>query len=331
MATPVTPDPADDFDNILEKLGGGGGNAGAVDPMLTMMMMQMQNDRADRAAQRQTMMQLATAVLPAVLPLLFKKDADPLVMTLLQGTLAKNNDGEQLKQMLQMMAAANQMTMEQLKSSLLSIMEMKDAQTKKMLEDRDDADDEPKSGPAAIMQEVRLGLSALAGLAGSAQPQPQAALPAPNGVCGVCRTPFENGLQMCKCMGARNPAPARPRQPPVVVLLHQMRGVQTGEITGNLGASWAAMATIALQDPALLAAIDSDDIQQVVAYCQPFIVADPKLLAWVSGDGVATWIDAMVQRKLIPMIDVARDDGSDDDQEPEELTAEDAAGAAPHG
>lgn len=308
---PVTaPDPADDFDNILERLGGGGGNAGSADPMLTMMMMQMQNDRADRAAQRQTMLQLATAVLPAVLPLLFKKDADPLVMTLLQGTLAKNNDGEQLKQMLQMMAAANQMTMDQLKSSLLSIMEMKDQQTKKMLEDRGgDEDDEPKSGPAAIMQEVRLGLTALAGLAGSAPAQPApAALPAP-------------GQPV-----ASNPAPQRPRQPPVVVLLHQMRGVQTGEITGNLGASWAAMATIALQDPALLAAIDSDDIQQVVAYCQPHIVADPKLLQWVSGEGVAAWIDAMVQRKLIPLIDVARDDGTDDGDEPEELNAGNAEG-----
>jgi hypothetical protein len=209
------------------------------------------------------------------------------------------------------------MTMEQLKSSLLSIMEMKDAQTKKMLEDRDDTEDEPKSGPAAIMQEVRLGLSALAGLAGSAQPQqpqPQAALPAPG-------------------QPAQNPQPARPRQPPVVVVLHQMRGIQTGEISGNLGAAWAAMATIALQDPQLLAAIDSDDIQQVVAYCQPHIVADPKLLEWVSGEGVAAWIDAMVQRKLIPMIDVARDDGTDDDEtanEPEELNADNAGGST-HG
>lgn len=314
----TSPDPADDFDNILERLGGGSGNAGSADPMMTMMMMQMQNDRADRAAQRQTMMQLATAVLPAVLPLLFKKDADPLVMTLLQGTLAKNNDGEQLKQMLQMMAAANQMTMEQLKSSLLSIMDMKDQQTKKMLEDaRSDDNDEPKSGPAAIMQEVRLGLSALASFAGS-QPQPQpnqpqAALPAPAG---------------------NNPQPSRPRQPPVVVVLHQMRGIQTGEITGNLGASWAAVATIALQDPQLLAAIDSDDIQQVVAYCQPFIVADPKLLEWVGREGVASWVDQMVQRKLIPLLDVARDDGSDEDEnntgEPEELSVDDAAGTT-HG
>lgn len=319
MGTAVTPDPADDFDNILERLGGGGGNAGAADPMMTMMMMQMQNDRADRAAQRQTMLQLATAVLPAVLPLLFKKDADPLVMTLLQGTLAKNNDGEQLKQMLQMMAAANQMTMEQLKSSLLSIMEMKDAQTKKMLADRDDDDDsEPKSGPAAIMQEVRLGLTALAGLglgggAPAAPAQPQAALPAPGQPAA--------------------PNPGRPRQAPVVVLLHQMRGIQTGEITGNLGAAWAAMATIALQDPGLLAAIDSDDIQQVVAYCQPHIVADPKLLQWVSGEGVATWVDQMVQRKLIPLLDVARDDGTDEDDtapEPEELNA-DNAGGGDHG
>jgi hypothetical protein len=314
MGTPVTPDPADDFDNILERLGGGGGNAGAADPMMTMMMMQMQNDRADRAAQRQTMLQLATAVLPAVLPLLFKKDADPLVMTLLQGTLAKNNDGEQLKQMLQMMAAANQMTMEQLKSSLLSIMDMKDQQTKRMLEDaRGGEDDEPKSGPAAIMQEVRLGLTALAGLAGAAPAAPatSAALPAPQAA-------------------AANPGqPQRPRQAPVVVLLHQMRGIQSGEITGNLGAAWAAMATIALQDPDLMAALDSDDIQQVVAYCQPHIVADPKLLEWVSKEGVAAWVDQMVQRKLIPLIDVARDDGNDDagagdaaGDEPEELTAE---------
>ena len=310
----TSPDPADDFDTILERLGGGGGGAAAADPMLTMMMMQMQNDRADRAAARQTMMQLATAVLPAVLPLLFKKDADPLVMTLLQGTLAKNNDGEQLKQMLQMMAAANQMTMEQLKSSLLSIMEMKDQQTKKLLEDRaSEDDDEPKSGPAAIMQEVRLGLTALAGLAGSAPAPAAPALPAP--AAGA----------------APAPNPSKPRQPPVVVLLHQMRGIQTGEITGNLGAAWAAMATIALQDPQLLAAIDSDDIQQVVAYCQPHIVADPKLLQWVSGDGVAAWVDQMVQRKLIPLIDVARDDGTDDGQEPEELTAEDAAGANANG
>lgn len=314
--TAATPDPADDFDSILERLGGGAGGTSSADPMLTMMMMQMQNDRADRAAQRQTMLQLATAILPAVLPLLFKKDADPLVMTLLQGTLAKNNDGEQLKQMLQMMAAANQMTMEQLKSSLLSIMDMKDQQTKRMLEEaRSEDDDEPKSGPAAIMQEVRLGLTALAGLAGSAPQQTQPALPAP-----------QPGAPT-----AANPQPQRPRQPPVVVLLHQMRGIQTGEITGNLGASWAAMATIALQDPQLLAAIDSDDIQQVVAYCQPHIVADPKLLAWVSGDGVAAWIDAMVQRKLIPMIDVARDDGTDDGEgdggtDPEELNAGNSAG-----
>lgn len=315
MPPTVTPDPADDFDSILERLGGGGSNAGSADPMMTMMLMQMQNDRADRAAQRQTMLQLATAVLPAVLPLLFKKDADPLVMTLLQGTLAKNNDGEQLKQMLQMMAAANQMTMEQLKSSLLSIMEMKDQQTKKMLEDRAEDDEEPKSGPAAIMQEVRLGLTALAGLAGSAPvapspAQPSAALPAPG-------------------HPAANPQPQRQRQPPVVVLLHQMRGIQTGEITGNLGAAWAAMATIALQDPQLLAAIDSDDIQQVVAYCQPHIVADPKLLQWVSGEGVAAWIDAMVQRRLIPLIDVARDDGTDDGDgggDPEELNADNTAG-----
>lgn len=314
----ASPDPADDFDTILERLGGGGGAGASADPMLTMMMMQMQNDRADRAAQRQTMLQLATAVLPAVLPLLFKKDADPLVMTLLQGTLAKNNDGEQLKQMLQMMAAANQMTMEQLKSSLLSIMEMKDAQTKKMLEDREGDDEEPKSGPAAIMQEVRLGLSALAGLAGSAPAQPtQAALPAPQAG-----------------QPAQNPPPQQRQRPaPVVVVLHQLRGIQTGEITGNLGAAWAAMATTALQDPGLLAALDTDDIQQVVAYCQPHIVADPKLLEWVSKDGVAAWIDQIVQRKLIPLIDVARDDGSDDsaDGEPEELTAEDAAGANGNG
>jgi len=316
MPTAAT-DPADDFDNILDRMSGAsaGGPGGAGDPMMTMMLMQMQNDRADRAASRQTMMQLATAVLPAVLPLLFKKDADPVMMTLLQGLLTKNNDGEQFKSMLQLMQASSQMTMDQLKSSLLSIMDMKDQQTKKMLEDARSGndDDEPKSGPAAIMQEVRLGLTALAGLSMSAPPA-SPALPAP----------------------ADEPVAANPRQrqPAVVVLLHQLRGVQTGEIKGNLGASWAAMATIALQDPQLLAAIDSDDIQQVVAYCQPHIVADPKLLQWVSGAGVASWIDAMVQRKLIPMIDVARDDGSDDDEsgeEPEVLSASNTDHGATNG
>lgn len=323
-----------DLDSILATMNaqpatsdsGGGGNM-----MIQMMMLQMERDRSDRAASRQTMLQLVTALAPLILPMLLgKKEADPVLMTVLSGLMAKNNDGEQLKSFMQMMAAASQMSMDQMKTSLLSIMEIKDAQTKKMLDEahqRGGDDDGPASGPAAIMREIRLGLGSLVAVAGPAQPTTEApaALPAPAAGAGA------------GAPAAANPGqPKRPQAPPVVVLLHQLRAIQTGAVKAT-PATWAALATVALQDPALIQACDDcseDDLQPLLAYCAPHVQQDTKvLLPWITTPGVAQWVDKVVRSKLLPMIDAARDDDQgDEDQtdgdEPETLdvNAADAAG-----
>lgn len=319
---------AADFDTMMERLTGGGTAAPAgADPMLQMMMMQMQSDRADRAASRQTMIQMITSIAPLIIPLLFKKDADPVMMTLLQGLMAKNNDGEQTKAMLQMMAAGNQMTMEQMRTSLMSIMEMKDQQTKKMLEDRAESDDDgPKEGAAGLIHEIRMGLGSLVPLiagAPPAAPAQTANLPAP----------------------AANPAQNQQRQPkpPVVVVLNQMKGIQTGQIKKTEhAAALAAMVTVALQDAKLIEAFDTGDINEVVAYCVPFISTEPKLMTWLQSPGVGEWVNRYVEDRLGPMLDVARDleepaddtersQSGPDDNEPEELAPPEAGEGNAHG
>lgn len=296
---------ADDLDSILEAIKGpnAAGGGGGMDPM-TLMLMQMQNDRADRAASRQMTIQMVTALAPLVLPMfLGKKEADPIMMTLLSGLLNKNNDGEQLKNFMQMMSAATNMSMEQMKTSMLGIMELKDQQTKKMLEDVGNRDDDgPASGPAAIMREIRLGLGSISGLmAPAAEPAAAApiALPAPGAA-------------------AANPAaPAAKRAPPIVVVLHQLHAIQSGKIK-ETPAVWAALSTVALQDDALLQALDDcseDDLQPLFAYCLPHLKASPVLMGWVSADGVAAWVDKKVKAKLMPLIDAARDDGEDDGED----------------
>lgn len=266
-----------DLDSILSALSGPSNNAGgSVDPMMQMMMMQLQQDRADRAASRQTMIQMVTALAPILVPVLFKKDADPVLMTLLQGMMSKNNDGEQFKAMLQMMQASSQMSMDQMKTTMLSILETKDSLHKKALEDAlERAEDaEPASGPAAILKELRLGLGGIAGLMASAPAQP--ALPQP--------------AQPAKLAAPQSAAP-NPGQPlpPIAVILHRLQGIQTGAIKAT-PAVWAALATVACQDGALLQAVDDctdDDLQPLMAYCAPHIQNDPKLLAWITQPGIA--------------------------------------------
>ncbi len=322
---------SDDLDSILEALKGPSAAApGAIDPM-AMMMMQMQNDRADRAASRQMMLQLITGIAPLILPMLMqKKEADPIMMTLLSSLLGKKDDGEQLKSMLQMMAAGNQMTMEQMKSSLLSIMEMKDQQTKKLLEEASErGDDGPASGPAAIMREIRLGLGAAINLLPQQPQQPAQVASVPNLMhttmdkvsCKRCGTAYVDGRQACKCADAQAPAQ---RPPPIAVVLAQLQAIQTGKVKES-PATWAALSTVALQDDALLAALDDcaeDDLQPLFAYCLPHLKASQTLMAWVSAEGVPAWIDDRVKRKLLPLIDAARDDG---EEEAEEDPAEPAA------
>ncbi len=298
-----------DLDKILEAIKGpsGGAGGGGMD-MATLMVMQMQNDRADRAASRQMMMQLVTAIAPLLLPMLMqKKEADPILMTVLSSVLGKQNDGAQLQQFMQMMSAATNMSMEQMKTSMLGIMELKDQQTKKMLEERGEDDGDGGSPAAAIMREVRLGLGAVVGMLPSAQPQPQ---------------PAQVTMHPPAALPAPGSSPARPagqRPPPVVVVLHQLQAIQSGKVKES-PASWAALSTVALQDDALLTALDDctdEDLQPLFQYCLPHLqvkAADGSqpLLTWVQQDGVATWIDDRVRRKLLPLIDAARDDGEGD-------------------
>lgn len=306
---------SDDLDSILAALKGpSAGAPGAIDPM-AMMMMQMQQDRADRAASRQTMLQMVTVLGPILVPMLFKKEQDPVLMALLSGLMNKKDDGEQFKSMLQMMAAGNQMTMEQMKQGLFSVMEMKDQQTKKLLEEASErGDDGPASGPAAIMREIRLGLGSVV----SMLPQNQAAVP--NASAPTTNLPAPTAGQ---------PAPAAVnRPPPIAVVLAQLQAIQTGKVKES-PATWAALSTVALQDEALLQALDDcndDDLQPLFAYCLPHLKASAPLMAWVSVEGVAAWIDDRVKRKLLPLIDAARDDGEEGGEEGEE--GEDAAAPA---
>lgn len=310
-----------DFDSILEKLSGtgGAGAPAATDPMMQMMMLQMQQDRADRRASRDTMLQMIGTLAPVLLPMLFKKEADPVMMTLLQGMMTKNNDNTQTQVMLDMMRNNASVGMEQLKAAMLSIIETKDTLHKKALDEALESGSAPESGPAAILRELRLGLGALAGSALLPTTASAPALPAP-----TTSAPAGN-----------NPA-QKPRHP-VAVVLYQMRAVQTGEIKKEQQpAAIAAMVTVALQDEGLINVLGSGDIQQVVEYCMPHIKADAKLISWVSTDGVAVWVDHFVQRRFIPLVDAALDDGEGDDEteedsgaEPETLTAEDAKHVGP--
>lgn len=296
---------SDDFDSILEAIKGPAASGGSIDPT-TLMLMQMQQDRADRAASRQMMLQMVTALAPLLLPMFMgKKEADPLLMTVLQSVLGKQSNTDQLKEFMQMMAAASNMSMEQMKQSMLSIMELKDTQTKKMLEDaRSGGDDDSGalSGPAAIMREIRLGLGSVVGMLPANQPAapaaPQAALPAP---------------------GAAQPAAQNPgqRPPPIVVVLHQLQAIQTGKVKDN-PATWTALSCVALQDQQLLSVLDDcsdDDLQPLLAYCLPHIKASQALAQWISTAGVPEWIDTKVRKKLFPLIDAARDDEPDDSQD----------------
>lgn len=311
-----------DFDEMLNKLGGKESGDSMTNNIIMIMM--QQNQQAAQAA-KEDARRSQEALMAMMMKMAEPKPMDPLTLTLLQSLLGKGGDAsESFKQMMEMQRQQAMASQETLKTTLLGVMELKDAAQKDIMERAIESASEGGGGnestTATILREIRLGLTAAAGsglLGGAPKEAPaeaqQAALPAP-----------------APAPAHASPAPAAQpqtegRPAPALMLVRIMRELQQGTAK-RPAISRSVIVTLALQDKQLSDAILARDMDQVTAVCVPHVRDDAEVVAWITGsdaDGkpISEWIAEYVADYLEPSLRDAMDLPDPDDGEPEELNA----------
>ena len=311
-----------ELDSFLEKLGGGGGNNDSMNPMLLMLMQQMRDDRAERRAaddRRQSMLLGLAPVLAPLIAGLFNKQPDPLMLEVVRGAISGKDQSAQMTAMQEAQRAASAAALEQTRAMFTSVMEMKDDLNAKMMEKalESQTDAGAEGGPAAIMREVRLGLSALASMRQTAPVS--ADVPALAGPAASATTPAQPAGDAAD--------KTAPRRSVVAVVLHTMKQLQENAIP-RPALAHASVIAVALNDEELTRLLVDGDEAAVIDYCLPTVSADPELMGWVNRRGVGAWISAYVNKRLAVGVadavasdaELAADEGADDDDaEPEVL------------
>ena len=323
------PDDPSDLDRILEAIAGpGGGNNGegapakaGMDPM-AMMMMMMRMERQDRQSSSDRMIGILGALAPIIAPLLMKPNP---MEAILPALLSRNDATEAIKQTAEASRASNQAMIDQLRSTFVNIIEMKDKANadimEKTIERMGDGGGESESGAASILRELRLAAPMLGSMLTRQPAQPSA--------------DANPHAQPVEKVAGPTQQQQRPQVSPILAIVRQLKAIHAGTVpVKRLPMVRSAIATTALNDDALSTLLCAGDTDGVVSYVMPHIVGDADLMAWVQtpGEGdkagtfpVADWLTAYVEDYLAPAVDLAingpAQDDAGDDQEPEVIGA----------
>jgi len=276
----------------------------------------MKEERRSKSENKQLMIQLATIALPLIVGLL-KKETDPLMLELIRNKTDDVATRNNFQSMMELQNSASQANLQNAIQSMTSVMGIKDKLTSDALErarNRDDEDRPAKSGIADTLREVRMIMQSMklgepvedprmVDLLGEGKPEAAPIVP----VAPVARIP------------------AKPTAAQVV-----LRSIMEIHTNKNLTVAEraqikAGMVAAVLTDEKLTDALNDEDQEAILEICQPVVAADPVLLTWMQGEGVAPFLMQYVSGQVIPMVQEALledDDGEDDaeDPEPEVLT-----------
>jgi hypothetical protein len=319
----------DGFDALLDNLKkSANGDGAAVVLELEKLRQEREDKRAERAEQQRReeraeakqaeMNKLLLGLAASLLPSLLNKGTDPALLALIG---SKGNNLDEVKAIIDLQRSAAVQQAEMMQRSFLEILKTKEEFHQQMLtkaiESAGEGGGEEVGGFAGTLREVRLALGALApnGLGAPTTPAPAIAAPASD-----ASAPNE-------APKGPNPPPAQPaaakRAAPCATVLHQLKALQEGAMKAKPAVMRAALVTVTLQDDKLVDALMSEDGEQLMAYCQPFVLEDAVLLEWIQKPGVAEWLTDYIERILVPLVEAALDEGDEDDgdetSEPETL------------
>ncbi len=296
------------LDQALENLTKGNEqDASAVDKLVAIRRLELEAEerraeRAERAAradqERQGKSELwkTLAVIggPIIAALMNKPAIDPALIAIIGG----RNNGDELKNFMEISRQQSQMQLETTISSLTKIMEVKDAMNERIVEKAIEAA-ENGDNDQGIMG-VLMQVAKIAGPILQQQPTaqaPAAALPAPQ-------------------VTDSKPAPAQQQQPrasapsPAFVALDTMRRIHSGTMTDKqVRIAKASLTVVIINDDKLVEALLSDDENAVISYCTPILMGNKELAAWIQLPAVgdkkapAEWLVDFVKDEIIPRID----------------------------
>lgn len=339
MNQPVAPESLNvnesDFDAIMAKYMGGqqadaGGNA-----MMPMLFMMMKSERDDRKASQANMMQMLMTLLPALLPLFMNKGPDPLMLEMIKGIMSGKDQTQQFQQMLELQRQNTTASMEQLRTMFLGMMEQKDKINEEALKRASENDGGGKSTAVEVLREIRLGVAQLAmaptppGMAAVAQPGTETAAGAPaEATPAIANNPAPAALP--------GPKPGKDVVPQTLLILRQLKKIQENPGHEKQPEWRAILVAMTLRDEDMLEILLSDNetpeqVQEnqlkLVDHCTPFITTNPDVMGWAKKEGVAAWLSNYVNKKLIPALIDALDDGEEESDESEQTPPANASGS----